>query len=260
MRYARNRVAGILLAPEEPAKVAGEIEQILEEDDVNPGWYSILAYAYETLGKVKEAGRMYEEGVKHGCLRCYGELAIWYLQQGNQKEYEKTMEAGMNAGSGFCFSYLADLPEEEYQKKTPELKRHFTRYVKDHLERGMRLASSACAYFLAYNHFYGFLGFDKDSREVDRCLERGMAWGDFYCYSFLADILEMGTPSDEDRKDAARLRLKALRLGDESAQSKVILAYRRGLLREYQDEIEKYWLPEGYDDYEEDDGRWDAYA
>ena len=260
MRYARNRVAGVLLAPEEPAKVAGEIEQILQEGDVNPGWYSILAYAYETLGKVKEAGRMYEEGVKHGCLRCYGELAIWYLQQGNQKEYEKTMEAGMNAGSGFCFSYLADLPEEEYQKKTPELKRHFTRYVKDHLERGMRLASSACAFFLAYNHFYGFLGFDKDSREVDRCLERGMAWGDFYCYSFLADILEMGTPSDEDRKDAARLRLKALRLGDDSAQGKVILAYRRGLLREYQDEIEKYWLPEGYDDYEEDDGRWDAYA
>jgi hypothetical protein len=55
-------------------------------------------------------------------------------------------------------------------------------------------------------------------------------------------------------------RLKALRLGDESAQSKVIIAYRRGLLKEYQDEIEKYWLPDNYDDYEEDDSRWDPYV
>ena len=31
-------------------------------------------------------------------------------------------------------------------------------------------------------------------------------------------------------------------------------------LREYQDEIEQYWLPEDYDDYEEDDSRWDPYV
>jgi hypothetical protein len=70
----------------------------------------------------------------------------------------------------------------------------------------------------------------------------------------------MGTPSKEDKQDAAVYRLKALRLGDESAQSKVIIAYRRGLLKKYQDEIEKYWLPEDYDDYEEDDSRWDPYV
>lgn len=261
MRYARNRIAGILLAPEEPAKVAKEIEQLLKENDnVNPGWYSVLGYAYETLGKEKEACKMYEEGVKHGCLRCYPELAIWHQQQGNEEEYARIMDAGMKAGCGFCYTYHADLDEEEYQKKTPELKRHFTRYIKDHLEQGMRLADGSCAFFLAYNYFYGCLGFEQDSREVYRCLERGMAWGDFSCYGFLADILEIGTPSDQDKKDAARFRLKALRLGDDSAQSKVIIAYRRGLLKEYQDEIEKYWLPDNYDDYEEDDSRWDPYV
>ena len=36
--------------------------------------------------------------------------------------------------------------------------------------------------------------------------------------------------------------------------------YKEQNPEKYQDEIEKYWLPEGYDDYEEDDGRWDAYA
>ena len=261
MRYARNRIAGILLAPEEPAKVAEEIEQLLkEDDDINPEWYSILGYAYETLGKVKEAGKMYEEGVKHGCLRCYCELACWYQEQGDKEGYDRTMDAGMKAGCGFCYTYHADLDEEEYQKKTPELKRHFTRYIKDHLERGVELADGICAYFLAYHYFYGTLGFEQDSKEVYRYLEKGMSWGDSNCYGFLADILEMGEPSDQDRKDAAVFRLKALPLGDESAQSKVIIAYRRGLLREYQDEIEQYWLPEDYDDYEEDDSRWDPYV
>jgi TPR repeat protein len=260
-RYARNRIAGILLAPEEPAKVAEEIEQLLkEDDDINPEWYSILGYAYETLGKVKEAGAMYREGIEHGCLRCYYELALWHKQQGNEEEYDKLMEEGKNAGCGFCFTLHADLDEDEYQKKTPELKRHFTRYIKEQLQRGMKLADGTCAFYLAYNYFYGTLGFEQDSREVYRCLERGMAWGDCTCYGFLADILEMGTPSDQDRKDAAVYRLKALRLGDDSAQSKVIIAYRRGLLKEYQDEIEQYWLPEDYDDYEEDDSRWDPYV
>jgi TPR repeat protein len=260
-RYARNRIAGILLAPEEPAKVAEEIEQLLkEDDDINPEWYSILGYAYETLGKVKEAGAMYREGIEHGCLRCYYELALWHQQQGNEEEYDKLMEEGKNAGCGFCFTLHADLDEDEYQKKTPELKRHFTRYIKEQLQRGMKLADGTCAFYLAYNYFYGTLGFEQDSREVYRCLERGMAWGDCTCYGFLADILEMGTPSDQDRKDAAVYRLKALRLGDDSAQSKVIIAYRRGLLKEYQDEIEQYWLPEDYDDYEEDDSRWDPYV
>ena len=261
MRYACNRIGGILLAPEEPAKVAEEIERMLKEDkNIEPEWYSVLGYAYDTLGKEKEAAAMYEEGIKRGCLRCYYDLALWHQQRGNEDEYDKLMEAGKNAGCGFCFTLHADLDEDEYQKKTPELKRHFTRYIKEQLQRGMKLADGTCAYFLAYNYFYGTLGFELDSNEVYRCLERGMAWGDFTCYSFLADILEIGKPSDQDRKDAAVYRLKALRLGDESAQSKVIIAYRRGLLKEYQDEIEKYWLPEGYDDYEEDDSRWDPYV
>ena len=261
MRYARNRICGILLAPEEPAKVAKEVEQLLKEDaNANSEWYSVLGYAYDTLKKSAQAKKMYEEGIKHGSLRCYYELAYWFQQQGDEEGYAKTMEAGMKAGCGFCFTYHADLDEEEYQKKTPELKRHFTRYIKDHLEQGMRLADGTCAFYLAYNYFYGTLGFEQDSREVYRCLERGMAWGDCNCYGFLADILEMGEPSDQDRKDAAVYRLKALRLGDDSSQSKVIIAYRRGLLKEYQDEIEQYWLPEDYDDYEEDDSRWDPYV
>ena len=261
MRYARNRICGILLAPEEPAKVAKEVEQLLKEDaNANSEWYSVLGYAYDTLKKSAQAKKMYEEGIKHGSLRCYYELAYWFQQHGEEEEFVKTMQAGMTAGCGFCHTLHADLDEEEYQKKTPELQKHFTRYIKDHLERGLKLGDGTCAYWLAYNYFYGAQGFEKDSKATSRYIERGMDLGDTSCFCLLADILEMGTPSKEDKQDAAVYRLKALRLGDESAQSKVIIAYRRGLLKKYQDEIEKYWLPEDYDDYEEDDSRWDPYV
>ena len=133
-------------------------------------------------------------------------------------------------------------------------------YSKDHLERGLKLGDGTCAYWLAYHYFYGTLGFEQDSKEVARYVERGMALGDTNCYALIADILSMGSPSDQDKKDAAIYRLKALRLGDDSVQSKVIIAYRRGLLQKYEDEIEKYWLPEDADDYEEPDSRWDPYV
>ncbi len=262
MRFARNRIAGILLAPEEPAKVAREIEKILsEEEDPNPGWYSVLAYAYEVLGKAEEAKKTYEEGIAHGSKRCYSELACWYRERGMEEEYDKTMEAGIKAGFGFCYTFHADLDEEEYEKKTPELQRYFTRFIRDRLLQGLKRGDGACAYYLGLNYFYGYLGFEDEERtEAGKYLERGMQLGDSCCYSLVADILEMGTPSDEDRRDAAHFRLKALRLGNDTVLSKVIIAYRRGLLDKYQDEIEKYWLPEDYDDYEEDDGRFDAYV
>ena len=153
----------------------------------------------------------------------------------------------------------ADRTEEEYEEKTPELKRHFTRWLSGNLERGLELSEGTCAYYLAYYYFYGALGFEKDGRKAGYYLDRGMLLGDSYCYSFAADILEMYDPSDQDKRDAAVYRLKALRLGNDSVQSKVIIAYRRGLLNKYQDEIEKYWLPDEYEP-DGDDGRWDAYA
>lgn len=261
LRYARNRVAGILLAPEEPGKVAAEIEKrIQDESDLNNEWYPVLGYAYETLGKDTEARRAYETGIEKGCLRCWSDLAFWFRNHDMEKEYEDTMSKGMLKGCATCFMLFADLPEEKFESKTPDLKRHFTRWLREHLERGLELGEETCAYFLAYNYYYGAYGFEKDGKEAGKYLERGMSLGDTYCYSFTADILEMYQPSDQDKMDAAVFRLKALRLGDDSVQSKVIIAYRRGLLNKYQDEIEQYWLPEDYNDYEEDDSRWDAYV
>ncbi|MCR5519381.1 MAG: hypothetical protein K6F21_03530 [Bacteroidales bacterium] len=261
LRYARNRIAGINGLEPEAGKVVEEIETgIKENPDMISDWYSVLGYAYESLGREKEAEKTYQAGIEKGCIRCYGDLAFLYLGKGLKDEYRETMMKGMDAGCGLCFLLDCDYPEEEFETLPPYKQQIVKSYVQKRLEDGLKQGEESCAYWLGLNYYYGYVGFESDGKRCGYYLDIGMAMGDANCYSLAADILESVEPSAEDKKDAAKFRLEALRRGNESVLSKLILAYRRGLLKEYEDEIEKYWLPDDYDDYEEDDSRWDPYV
>lgn len=261
LKYARNRVCGILLAPAEPEVVRDEIERRLaSEPDVNPEWYSVLGYAYEELKQDDKAREVFEEGVKRGCLHCYWDLALMALRQEDDEQYRSWMEEGISAGCGWCCVLDADMSEEQFEAIPSGRRYHVTSQIENRLRRGLDLGEALCAYYLGISYYCGFLGFPEDEEEAKRWLRLGEARGDGYSCTLLADIVEEEqeeNPSPQARKEAARLRLKALRYGDDSAQEKLLRDYREGLLDEYKEEIEQYWLPEEPD---EDDGRWDAYV
>lgn len=235
LRYARNRIAGIMGAPEEPDKVAQEIETLLAQDpDATPEWYSVLGYAYETLGSPK-AREAYEKGIEKGCVRCHAELAFWLREDGQEEAYHAAMEAGMSAGNGLCHILNYDYPEEKFDALPPDRKRHFTRWVMEKLERGAALGEGLCAYYLASNYFTGMYGFPEDIDKAVDWLQRGVVLSDAPCCRLLASMLEADNPSAEDLEEAARLRKKAHCIDPEEDQ------------------------PEE-EDPEEDDGRWDAYV
>ena len=75
----------------------------------------------------------------------------------------------------------------------------------------------------------------------------------------LAYILAYRAETPEARKEAALLRLKAVRYGKDDDREQLAQDYRDGLLDEYRDEIEKYWLPDD-EEVDADDGRWAAYV
>lgn len=261
LRYARNRVAGIWLAPEEPEAVVREIEtRLREEPDSLPEWYAILAYAHETLGHDKEAEEAYRKGIEAGCERCYGELAEFCRARGRKEEFDKLMREGMRAGCGYCFTLGYFQSDEEFEAFEPSVKAHFVKTVVDWLEKGLALGEPICAGVLGVFYVYGRFGLEKDWGKAARYLERGALMGDSFCCSLLADLLEEGDVSGEDRRDAAVFRLRALRYGssDPEVKEKMLEAYRDGLLDRYQNEIEQYWLDDG--EYPDDDGRYDAYA
>ena len=261
LRYARNRVAGVWLAPEEPAVVAQEIEtRLREESDPLPEWYSILGYAHETLGHDSEAEAAYRKGMEAGCVRCYGELALFCWERGRKAEFDTLMQAGMRAGCGYCFTLGHFETDEEFEAFEPSAKAHFVKTIVGWLERGLALGESICAEILGTYHLNGRFGLEKDWGKAAAYLEKGALMGDSFCCSLLADLLEEGEVSEEDRRDAAVFRLRALRYGesDPEVKDKMLEAYRDGLLDRYQDEIEQYWVDD--DDCPDDDGRYDAYA
>ena len=256
LRYARNRIGGVLDAPEEPQKVLEEILQRTQDPNVSPEWYSVLGFVYETLGDKKKGEACYREGIAKGCVRCYTDLASLLMVQGREQECTRIMEEGMKAQSGFCYLLGYNLQEEEYEELDEHQKYRYTATMEERLKRGARLGEGLCAYFLGSNYFCGILGFPQSMEATAKWLVRGAALGDEKSCRLMADILESDNPSQEDLEDAASLRLKALRYGDGEQLEAVRKAYENGLLDNYRDEIEQYWLPEE----DEDDGRWDAYV
>lgn len=259
-RYARNRIDGDFLAPKEPDVVRDEIEKRFStETDVWPEWYSVLGAAYDALGQAEKAHEVYLTGLAHGSLRCYMRLAISAWEKGDEKEYRAWMEKGMAAGCGWCFILDGDLDEERFQAGDSRFKNLVSRQFQDRFEQGLRLGEGACAYYLGYHSYFGTLGFTIDEDAAFRYLRRGIALGDYDACSMLAYILAYRAETPEARKEAALLRLKAVRYGKDDDREQLAQDYRDGLLDEYRDEIEKYWLPEG-DEVDGDDGRWDAYV
>jgi len=256
IKYARHRLYGIYLADEEPDVVAREIEgKIRSGTDISPEWYSVLGDAYWVMDNPK-AEQVYKTGIEKGSIRCYGDLAVLYKERGNIDEKIKWMKLGMKKGDSFCYMIDYNYSEEELKRYGKLGKGTYltTRY---NLERGMALGESTCAYILGQNYYYGYMGFSQDTDKSIDYLWRGVYMGNSSSCALMADILETDNPLKNSFKKAAKLRLSALRRGEDSVREKVIQAYHDGLLDEYKNEIEKYWL---YDDYEDDDGRWDAYV
>ena len=259
-RYARNRIGGDLLAPKEPDVVRDEVEKRLAtETDVWPEWYAVLGDAYAALDKPEKAREVYLAGVEHGSLHCYPELAMMAREREEDKEYRSWMEKGMAAGCGWCFILDGDLDEERFQAGDSRFKNLVSRQFQERFEQGLRRGEGLCAYYLGFHSFTGTLGFTIDEEDAFRYLRKGVALGDCYSCSLLADILEERAETPAAKKEVARLRLKAVRYGKDDDREQLTQDYRDGLLDEYRDEIEEYWLPDD-DDVDEDDGRWDAYA
>ena len=119
LELTRNRIFGNGCEAE-PEKVAHEIEEKLSTD-IDPMWYSFLAYSYELMeGREEDVIRMYELSTKNGQWDDYYYLANIYKERGNMALYEELMEEGINRGSGLCCLFRADMAEEDFQEFSEE--------------------------------------------------------------------------------------------------------------------------------------------
>ena len=247
MLQARNRIAGFN-ANKEPERVLEEIKQRIATDmDLNPNWYSIMGYAYETLGAKETARQMYQKAVDHHVAKAYFYLAYLYKDEGDTDTYRKLMLEGIEQDCALCCILDADMEEDEFYKLSLTKQRELKREVNKRLERGIQLGEGLCAYFLAYNYYHGELGFKRDLNKAFKYAHEGYRLCDASACGLIIDMQDDRTPKGFklNDKQIAYMRLEALRYDDDDQLAKVVKAYNKGLYPEeaIQEEIRREWLP-----------------
>lgn len=247
MCQARNRIAGFN-ANKEPEKVLEEIKLRMATDaDFNPNWYSIMAYAYETLDDLENAKLMYHESIAHGEERAYFFLAYLYKNEGDTDTYRKLMLEGIERGCALCCILDADMEEEGFYGLSLNKQTQTRREITKRLKQGIELGEGLCAYYLAINYYHGDLGFKRDIKKAFEYANEGYRLGDASCCNLIVDMQDDETPKDFklDDKQMAFMRLEALRFGDTNQLAKVVKAYNEGLYPQeaIQEEIRREWLP-----------------
>ena len=247
MCQARNRIAGFN-ANKEPEKVLEEIKLRMATDaDFNPNWYSIMAYAYETLDDLENAKLMYHEAIAHGEERACFFLAYIYRNEGDEETYRKLMLEGIERGCALCCILDADMEEEGFYGLSLNKQTQTRREITKRLKQGIELGEGLCAYYLAINYYHGDLGFKRDIKKAFEYANEGYRLGDSSACNLIVDMQDDETPKDFklDDKQMAFMRLEALRFGDDDQLAKVVRAYNEGLYPQeaIQEEIRREWLP-----------------
>lgn len=247
MCQARNRIAGFN-ADKEPEKVLEEIKQRIATDtDLNPRWYGVMAFAYETLDDKENAKQMYQEAIDRNVESAFFNLAYLCKNEGDEETYRKLMLEGIEHDCGLCCILDADMEEDDFYKLSLNKQTETNLEISKRLKRGIELGEGLCAYYLAINHFYGTLGFDRDIRKAFEYANEGYRLGDAFSCALMVNMQDEDTPEDYklDEKQQAFMRLEALRFGDDDQLDEVVKAYHNGLYPQeaIQDEIKREWLP-----------------
>ena len=271
-QLARQRIFG-MFCEADPEKVAAEIEQRLSSsDDSDPQWYSLLAFAYEQLGRNDDAIRQYELSTAKGQMDDYFYMAYLYHQRGNVALHDSLMSKGIVEGSGLCCIFEADMDEDDYRQLSNYQRRLHHERVEVNLRIGMKRGEGWCAYYLwylTYNHQLAFYG---DEAKWSSYLKRGAQLASSQCIIKMAELAEEGKwPEPMSDYDIGELWLRAARYSpdDEDALRGLRRVSDPAFLLRHKEELERYWQPkfealaaeeEPEEDPVDDDGRFDAWV
>lgn len=247
LQMARFRIFG-LFCEAEPEAVAREIEQReTRYDDCDPMWHTLLAFAYEQLGRNDEAAEQYDLAIKGGEVGSYYDLAAIYRERGNMALYDSLMEEGIKKGSAVCCIHRADMDEEDFQELPPDEQRRLHEQLSAQLEQGLAMGNGVCAYYLWANYYYGTLGFPEDEQQAVQYLKRGAQLGDVNSIERIATLhIDQEWPEQMSRTERYELWLRAARYLPDEENALYHLKYcnDEAFLLRHREELETYWKPQ----------------
>ena len=176
-------------------------------------WTERLGWLYEMEGETEKAVKAYDKCIANGYYPPIFDIALIYLQNGDDEYYETLMEIGRKLGVPDCY-----LQGFEYESCWDELddddKKKIHAQLKRNLPEGVNKGSGYCALILADALLNGKYGYDID-------LDKGMAYADVAVtygfntgYDLLIEAAEtLHDPTFMSEDEILKLKYDALRYG-----------------------------------------------
>ena len=228
-----NRAAAIAEAERESSAIFSET--IL--------WTEQLGWFYEIEGEREKAIKAYEKCIINGYYAPIYDLALMYLEDGDEDYYKTLMKIGIELEVPDC-RILGMENEFRWESLSGDERLDIYRQMKRNLPIGIAQGSGVCAYILADALLNGKFGYDIDLRMGKEYAEIALTYGYNTAANLVIEAAEtLDDPEFMSDDDLLKLRYDALRYGIEEQLDYVISNKETYIEMGYGDQIEKVWMP-----------------
>ena len=206
-------------------------------------WTEQLGWFYEIEDEREKAIKAYEKCIINGYYAPIYDLALMYLEDGDEGYYKTLMKLGMDLGVPDC-RILGMENEYRWDSLSGDERLDIYRQLNRNLPQGIDHGSGVCAYILADALLNGKFGYDIDLRMGKEYADIALTYG----YNAAADLVIEAAETLDDPEfisddDLLRFRYDALRYGIDEQLDYVIRNKDTYIEMGYGDEIEKVWMP-----------------
>ena len=244
LRRNRNLFFGTTEVSEDRACAIAEAERessaIFSESIL---WTEHLGWFYEIEDEREKAIKAYEKCIINGYYAPIYDLALMYLEDGDEDYYKTLMELGMDLGVPDC-RILGMENEYRWDSLSGDERLDIYRKLNRNLPKGIDHGSGVCAYILADALLNGKFGFDIDLDLGKEYADRALTYGFSSGASLIIEVAEtLNNPEFISDDELMKLRYDALRYGIEDQLDYVIRNKETYIEMGYGDQIEKVWMP-----------------
>ena len=206
-------------------------------------WTEQLGWFYEIEDEREKAIKAYEKCIINGYYAPIYDLALMYLEDGDEGYYKTLMKLGMDLGVPDC-RILGMENEYRWDSLSGDERLDIYRKLNENLSKGIEQGSGVCAYIFADALLNGKFGYDIDLDRGKEYADRALTYGFSSGASLVIDAAEtLQDPEFISDDDLLKLRYDALRYGIEEQLDYVIKNKETYIEMGYGDQIEKVWMP-----------------
>ena len=244
LRRNKNLFFGTSEVSEDKASAISEAEResaaIFSESIL---WTEQLGWFYEIEDEREKAIKAYEKCIINGYYAPIYDLALMYLEDGDEGYYKTLMKVGMELEVPDC-RILGMENEYRWESLSGDERLDVYRQLNRNLSEGIEQGSGVCAYILADALLNGKFGFDIDLDRGKEYADRALTYGFNSGASLIIETAEiLNDPEFISDDDLLKLRYDALRYGIEEQLDYVISNKDAYIEMGYGDDIEKVWMP-----------------